>query len=90
MSAELVTSRQARALAAVPRLYAPNPEAARCFIEYFAARIRNPNTRRAYLRAVRAFADWCESQRLFNVWTWSRCTWGRTSRFWAHGRRSPR
>ena len=50
-------------LAAVPALYAPNPEAAKRFIEYFAAHIRNPNTRRAYLRAVRDFADWCDRQR---------------------------
>ena len=48
-------------LAAVPALYAPNPEAAKRFIEYFAAHIRNPNTRRAYLRAVRDFADWCDA-----------------------------
>jgi hypothetical protein len=49
-------------LAAVPALYAPNPEAAKRFIEYFAANIRNPNTRRAYLHAVREFADWCAFQ----------------------------
>ena len=49
-------------LAAVPALYAPNPEAAKRFIEYFAANIRNVNTRRAYLHAVREFADWCALQ----------------------------
>jgi site-specific recombinase XerD len=49
-------------LAAVPALYAPNPEAAKRFIEYFAANIRNLNTRRAYLHAVREFADWCALQ----------------------------
>ena len=43
----------AATLARVPALYAPNPEAAKRFVEYFAAHIRNPNTRRAYLRAVR-------------------------------------
>jgi site-specific recombinase XerD len=46
-------------LSAVPALYAPNPEAAKRFIEYFAANIRNVNTRRAYLHAVREFAAWC-------------------------------
>jgi site-specific recombinase XerC len=51
------------AVAAVPALYAPTPEAAKRFIEYFAAHIRNPNTRRAYLHAVREFADWCTQQR---------------------------
>src|SRR6266403_3983160 len=49
-------------LATVPALYAPNPEAAKRFIEYFAANIRNVNTRRAYLHAVREFADWCALQ----------------------------
>lgn len=29
------------------------------FLEFFAAHIRNPNTRRAYARDVRAFLDWC-------------------------------
>jgi len=29
------------------------------FLEFFTARIRNPNTRRAYARDVRAFLDWC-------------------------------
>ena len=49
-------------LAAMPALYAPNPEAAKRFIEYFAANIRNPNTRRGYLHAVRKFADCCALQ----------------------------
>src|SRR5580658_10276995 len=31
------------------------------FLEFFAANIRNPNTRRAYSRAVREFLAWCES-----------------------------
>ncbi len=50
--------------AAVPVLYAPTAQAARRFIEYFAANIRNPNTRRAYFRAARQFAAWCEAQAL--------------------------
>jgi ABC-type Fe3+ transport system substrate-binding protein len=44
---------------AVPALYAPNPAAAKRFVEYFAANIRSVNTRRAYLHAVRGFAHWC-------------------------------
>jgi site-specific recombinase XerD len=43
-------------------LYSPNVAAAKRFIEYFAANIRNVNTRRAYLHAVREFADWCALQ----------------------------
>lgn len=30
------------------------------YLEFFAARIRNPNTRRSYLRAVEEFLAWCE------------------------------
>jgi hypothetical protein len=33
-------------IARVPKLYAPTAQAAKRFIEYFAANIRNPNTRR--------------------------------------------
>lgn len=34
------------------------------FIEFFAARIRNPNTRAAYVRAVSNFLAWCDDQGL--------------------------
>ena len=33
--------------------------AAKRFLEFFAARIRNPNTRMAYMRAAGRFLDWC-------------------------------
>lgn len=36
----------------------------RAFLEFFAARIRNENTREAYLRAVRKFLDWCDAKGL--------------------------
>ena len=36
----------------------------RRFVEFFAAHIRNPNTRAAYLRSVLVFCDWCESRKL--------------------------
>jgi integrase len=32
----------------------------RRFVEFFTVRIRNPNTRRAYARAISGFLDWCE------------------------------
>jgi len=51
----------------VPALYAPTAQAAKRFIEYFAANIRNPNTRRAYLRAVLDFSAWCEAQNLTEI-----------------------
>jgi integrase/recombinase XerD len=38
--------------------------ASRRFLEFFTANIRNPNTRRAYYRAVRLFLDWCEHRHI--------------------------
>jgi site-specific recombinase XerD len=43
----------------LPARFAPMPEAARRYIEFFATKIRNPNTRRAYARASAEFAAWC-------------------------------
>jgi site-specific recombinase XerD len=57
-----IQTRSASSLASIPRLYAPNPRAAKHFLEFFAANIRNPNTRRAYSRNVRQFAAWCGAQ----------------------------
>jgi site-specific recombinase XerD len=42
-------------------LFAPDPAAATRFVEFFATNIRNPNTRRAYYRAVNEFAACCEA-----------------------------
>ena len=53
--------------ASLPRLFAPDAAAARRFIEFFTANIRNPNTRRAYARAATEFANWCERQRLHEL-----------------------
>jgi site-specific recombinase XerD len=50
--------------AKVPALFATSPAAARRFVEFFTANIRNPNTRRAYFNATAAFSDWCEKHRL--------------------------
>ncbi len=38
--------------------------AAKRFLEFFAATIRNRNTRRAYARAVCDFFDWCETHQI--------------------------
>ncbi|MDO8333749.1 MAG: phage integrase N-terminal SAM-like domain-containing protein [Nitrosomonas sp.] len=32
------------------------------FLEFFASNIRNPHTRRAYVRAVVDFMDWCRTE----------------------------
>ncbi len=39
-------------------------DAQRRFVEFFAANIRNPNTRFAYARAVGRFFEWCEKHKL--------------------------
>jgi hypothetical protein len=47
----------------VPRVIADAGEAAaRRFLEFFAATIRNKNTRMAYYRAVCQFFAWCDRQ----------------------------
>ena len=43
-----------------PALFAGSESCQRRFWEFFAATIRNKNTRQAYLTAVYRFADWCE------------------------------
>ena len=48
--------------AQVPTLFArAGAQASIRFIEFFTANIRNPNTRRAYYRAVVELSDWCVS-----------------------------
>src|ERR1035441_8436204 len=59
MGKEITRSVGAGRHSSVPALYAPTAHAAKRFIEYFTANIRNPNTRRAYLRAVLDFSAWC-------------------------------
>ena len=49
-----------RAAGALPAIVAEAPEPTRVrFLEFFAAAIRNPNTRRAYAHAVGEFLAWC-------------------------------
>jgi len=51
----------------LPALFAPDADAARRFVEFFTANIRNPNTRRAYARAATEFAAWCEQHELREI-----------------------
>ena len=47
-------------LSACPTLIAAAGNRAQLrFLEFFASNIRNPHTRRAYIRAVTEFLDWC-------------------------------
>jgi len=49
----------------VPALIADaGDQAARRFLEFFTATIRNPNTRMAYYRAVLRFCAWCDHHQL--------------------------
>jgi hypothetical protein len=53
------------AIASVPRLIAhAHPAAAFVWDEFFGGMIRNPHTREAYLRAVRQFLAWVETQEI--------------------------
>ncbi len=52
----------------VPALVtAAGDRAAYRFLEFFTAQIRNPNTRRAYVRAVGAFLTWLEAQGVASI-----------------------
>ena len=47
----------------IPALFVDaGDRAAYRFVEFFTANIHNPNTRRAYLRAVSHFSEWCEQR----------------------------
>jgi len=52
-----------RAPSVTPELVANAGDRAQLrFLEFFAVTIRNPNTRRAYARAVESFLTWCEGR----------------------------
>jgi site-specific recombinase XerD len=54
--------------AQVPALIAAGGERAGLrFLEFFAAQIRNPNTRRAYARDVKGFLAWCSDAGLASI-----------------------
>src|SRR5580704_11895837 len=48
-------------------IFLPDARASERFWEFFAANIRNKNTRRAYYKAACRFSDWCESRGLFDL-----------------------
>ena len=50
------------------------------FLEFFASTIRNPDTRRAYARAVEDFLAWCEEHAVPSLPRCSRCMWRLGSR----------
>ena|ERR1700726_2555805 len=50
-------------------IVAAGERAARRFLEFFAANICNPHTRRAYAHAVAEFMAWCEDNRVPSITT---------------------
>ena len=60
----LVLPRSTSATENLPALFRCVPESGRRFWEFFTVNIRNPNTRRAYFKAVEGFAAWCEERGL--------------------------
>ena len=61
-----MTSEMVQAVGAgnLPVLFRSIPQGGRRFWEFFTVNIRNPNTRRAYFKAVEGFAAWCEQRGL--------------------------
>src|ERR1041385_672354 len=53
--------------ARLPALFLADPKGSERFWEFFAANIRNRNTRRAYYKAACTFNDWCEGRGLFDL-----------------------
>ena len=70
MTSHLILPNQNRSLsfvgdAAIPAIIAQaGDRASYRFLEYFTASIRNPNTRKAYYRAIKQFFDWCDGHSL--------------------------
>jgi hypothetical protein len=63
-----LTSVAARAGILVPRVIAAaGDQAARRFLEFFAAIIRNKNTRQAYYHAVLRFFAWCDRHKIGEI-----------------------
>lgn len=58
-----------RLSAGLPAVFLTNAKASERFWEFFAANIRNRNTRRAYYKAACRFSDWCEGRGLFDLAT---------------------
>src|ERR1043166_2548872 len=51
----------------LPAIFLPDAKLSERFWEFFAANIRNRNTRRAYYKAACRFSDWCEGRGIFDL-----------------------
>jgi integrase/recombinase XerD len=72
-STEILPSEAPNELVAIstrlPALFLPDVKASKRFWEFFAANIRNRNTRRAYYSAACRFSDWSEGRGRFDLAT---------------------
>ena len=59
----------------LPVLFAPDLAAAKRFVEFFKANIRNPHTRKAYARTASEFAAWGEETKSMSCGIWSPFMW---------------
>ena len=66
MTSELILA-PAAPTTLLPALFHGVPENGRRFWEFFTVNIRNPNTRRAYFKAVATFAAWCADRGLHDL-----------------------
>jgi site-specific recombinase XerD len=60
----ILCDREMRELPLPATFHRAGERAGRRFVEFFTAHIRNPNTRRAYGRAIAEFFAWCDSRGL--------------------------
>lgn len=62
-----ITSIRARVTSLSPLVALAGERAQTRFWEFFVSNIRNPNTRRAYGRAIGEFLAWCDSQGIASI-----------------------
>ena len=53
----------------LPALFIAHPKAAKGFVDFFTATLRNRNTRRAYFQAADRFSVWCQDRGVENLAT---------------------
>lgn len=59
----------------LPSIFTARPEARSRLRDFFSSHIRNPNTRRAYMEAVRQFSAFCAEHGIVDLTGSSRCMW---------------
>jgi integrase/recombinase XerD len=67
MTIELVNSAASTGSSSLPSIFVARPEARTRLRDFFSSHIRNPNTRRAYMEAVRQFSAFCAECSLLDL-----------------------